>query len=826
MAPTVIPLPLHYEALPGQCKLPRNLLIGCCGQGALDIGSFLASYLTDSLQLDAHAQSADARSNNHRIYLCCTESPQLADLPNNDEAYELLVAEDGVRIQGSRPHGVFNGVQSLIQLLPSQPPQDPEILLECLQVKDAPSYRWRGMLLDVGRHFFEVPFILKLLDVCALYKVNKFHWHLTDDQGWRLEIKRYSRLTEFGAWRGGVGDGEAPYGGFYTQEQVRHIVAYAAERFIEVVPEIELPGHCGAAIACYPHLSCQQAAMEVPTQWGVHEDVYCAGREETFAFLEGVLEEVLELFPSRYIHIGGDECPKVRWAACEDCQRRLRLEKLADEFALQSWFIARIGSWLAARQRSLIGWDEILEGGLAPGAIVMSWRGILGGIRAAKAGHQVIMTPTNHCYLDYKQSLREDEPGAWFAVLSLETAYAFDPTPFPHTEVGTAQSTYPQPTVFESTPVAPGAPLDAPAGPIEAPAGSLSMEGPASSQEMSISAAAAPNKSSVDVQGGPVNAEESSPGPAGSAVESDMAVTSGPAGGSTAMSRGSEATGEVTMGTGLAKEEEEMLRMVEGDVVVDGVGEEVDMERGPEEEGLPGTAQASTEEESYMMVSRAEDSGGPAITDEHMAFSDDGAERSGTERDPVLLSGESHLTPRGVTDEHMAGCVDEAVEQVSGAPEPDVALLSGDSQGTPRGRGDALHSSGSSTGASGTGVLREGRAEEVKEGTAIAASRGRCGTPVPPGGLVSIMIPTTYPYGPEYILAKEHAVNIIGGQANVWTEYISEEKTVEYMLLPRLCALAEAMWTPRAARDWPGFRSRLAAHLPHLDARGFDYHPL
>lgn len=325
--------------------------------------------------------------------------------------------------------------------------------------------QWRGVLLDVGRHFFPVSFVKRFIDLIALHKINRLHWHLTEDQGWRIEIKAFPRLTEVGAWR--TGDNGERVGGFYTQDEVRDIVRYAQERFVEIVPEIEMPGHCCAALASYPHLSCRGNVAQVPNRWGVFSDVYCAGNDDVFAFLErgeprvacrvaarprsrllprgyhshafspppslpsslAVLEEVLGLFPSRYIHIGGDECPKEAWAACPKCQERIVREKLRDEDALQSWFIARMQRWLAARGRQLVGWDEILEGGLPEGTTVMSWRGVAGGLRAAQLGHEVIMTPASHVYLDYKQGPAQGEPGAWYAVLPLEAVYMFDPVP-------------------------------------------------------------------------------------------------------------------------------------------------------------------------------------------------------------------------------------------------------------------------------------------------------------------------------------------------------------------------------------------------------------
>jgi hexosaminidase len=305
------------------------------------------------------------------------------------------------------------------------------------EITDEPRFAYRGMHLDVGRHLFPVEYIKRYIDMIALHKMNTFHWHLTEDQGWRIEIKKYPKLTEVGAFRketivGHAGkkpavyDGK-PYGGFYTQEDIRDIVAYAKSKFITVIPEIEMPGHSLAALAAYPELSCTGGPFEVGTKWGVFDNVYCAGKEETFKFLEDVLTEVIALFPSQYIHIGGDECPKTKWAKCPLCQQRIRQEGLKDEKELQSYFIRRIEKFLISKGKRLIGWDEILEGGLAPEATVMSWRGTAGGIEAAKQGHDVIMSPNKYVYLDYYQCEPEGQPLAIGGYLPLELVYSFNP---------------------------------------------------------------------------------------------------------------------------------------------------------------------------------------------------------------------------------------------------------------------------------------------------------------------------------------------------------------------------------------------------------------
>jgi len=338
------------------------------------------------------------------------------------EGYELNVTPQSIRLIASEPAGIFYGVQTLRQLLP------PEIeraersaaaidwTIPCVHISDAPRFVWRGMLLDCGRHFMGKDFIKRAIDQLAYYKMNRFHWHLTEDQGWRIEIKKYPRLTEIGAWRE-YEDGTR-YGGFYTQDEIREVVEYARSRFVTIIPEIEMPGHSVAALASYPALSCTGGPFAVETQWGVHKDVYCAGNEATFAFLEDVLSEVVELFPAPYIHIGGDECPKDRWKHCPTCQARIQTEGLKDEHELQSYFIRRIEKFLLTKDRRIIGWDEILEGGLAPGATVQSWRGVEGAIAAARSGHDAIVSPTSHAYFDYP-----------ITTTDLRRVYSFDPVP-------------------------------------------------------------------------------------------------------------------------------------------------------------------------------------------------------------------------------------------------------------------------------------------------------------------------------------------------------------------------------------------------------------
>lgn len=364
------------------------------------------------------------------------------------EAYSLQVTPSTVTIKASDAAGFFYAVQSLKQLLPvaifsKKTVGTEKWVLPCVTINDAPRFKYRGVLLDVGRHFFAVDEIKKFIDVMAIHKVNNFHWHLTEDQGWRIEIKRYPRLTQIGSIRNKTmirkewdNYDNTPYGGYYTQDQIREIVKYAADRSINIIPEIDLPGHMMGALASYPELGCTGGPYEVSGQWGVRDEVLCVGKEETFTFIENVMSEVLELFPSKYIHIGGDECPKVRWEKCPTCQAKIKeLGLVSDkkhkaEHYLQSYTIARVEKFLNERGRKIIGWDEILEGGLAPNATVMSWRGMDGGIEAARQGHDVIMTPNSHVYLDHYQSLDvKNEPLAIGGYSNVQRVYSLEPVP-------------------------------------------------------------------------------------------------------------------------------------------------------------------------------------------------------------------------------------------------------------------------------------------------------------------------------------------------------------------------------------------------------------
>ncbi len=362
-----------------------------------------------------------------------------------DEAYTLNIRRKEIAVKASQRAGFIYAIQTLKQLLPveiygSAPSPDAKWSVPCVTIADAPRFAYRGMMLDVSRHFFSTDEVKRYIDIMAAYKLNTLHWHLSDDQGWRVEIKSFPRLTEVGSIRKKTmilkeweNYDNTPYGGFYTQEQIRDIVAYADARGITVIPEIDLPGHMMAALAAYSVLGCTGGPYDVSGQWGVRDDVLCPGKESTFKFIEGVLTEIMELFPSKYIHIGGDECPKVRWQECPACQARIKAlgltdtDKHAKEFYLQSYVTKRVEAFLNANGRQIIGWDEILEGELAPNATVMSWRGNEGGIEAAKQHHKVIMTPTSHFYFDYYQSLdTENEPFGIGGYVPVERVYSYE----------------------------------------------------------------------------------------------------------------------------------------------------------------------------------------------------------------------------------------------------------------------------------------------------------------------------------------------------------------------------------------------------------------
>lgn len=408
----LIPRPAHLHLEEGTLPVSPTGEITAQGEGAQDAAQWLRSRLTGP-----------------GVPVQITAGPTFSTHP---EAYELRVTPRGITLTGL-PDGLLRGVATLAQVLEQHPAEVP-----CLTVRDEPRFAYRGMMLDVSRHFMPLGDVKALIDELAALKFNTFHWHLTDDQGWRIEIKRYPKLTEVGAWRRRTLKGHAsaepaeyddtPHGGFYTQDDVREVVAYAAARRITVIPEIDLPGHAQAAQAAYPELSCRGEALEVWDRWGINHEVYCT-RDQTFTFLQGVLDEVIDLFPSRTVHIGGDEVETGHWAGCPDCREVMRREGLTRVKELEGYFIGRIAQYLTGKGVRVIGWDEITEGPLPPGVTVMSWRGFEGGIDAARRGFDVIMSPQSHVYLDHYQGDRETEPLAIGGFSDLHKTYSFEPIP-------------------------------------------------------------------------------------------------------------------------------------------------------------------------------------------------------------------------------------------------------------------------------------------------------------------------------------------------------------------------------------------------------------
>ncbi len=429
----VIPQPSHIQKEEGFFSITKKTPVYAEGEEILRTVGFLNERLRTVSGYSLNVSPTDLSQSEGIFFLD-------AGLP--EENYALHVEPGRVIIEYGDGAGAFYALQTLFQLM------NPDIFssvrqsrrtwnVPCCSIEDSPRFSYRGMHLDCCLHFFDVDYLKRYIDLMALHKVNRFHWHLTEDQGWRLEIKKYPLLTEKGQWRketvigslaSGIYDGK-PYGGYYTQEQVRDLVEYAAQRYVTVIPEIEMPGHALAAIACYPELSCGlEDHYETATKWGVFRQVYCP-KEGTFKFLEDVLDEVMELFPSELIHIGGDECPKASWKKCPHCQALIRKLGLKDEFGLQSWFIQRIEQYLNSKGREIIGWDEILQGGLAHNAKVMSWLGEEGGIKAARMHHYAVMAPYPKYYLDYWQGDPDSEPLAMGGPTMLRTMYDYNPVP-------------------------------------------------------------------------------------------------------------------------------------------------------------------------------------------------------------------------------------------------------------------------------------------------------------------------------------------------------------------------------------------------------------
>ena len=433
----LIPFPARFSGQNGQFSLTastRIVIAPAADASVRAVAQTLASQLKAATNLTlAVASTSPALAKGAHIFVSLNKKLNLGD-----EGYKLTVTPGRVLAEAATPRGLFYATQTMRQLLPAS--STAPMAMPACAITDKPRFGYRGLMLDVSRHFMPVVFVKKFIDVMALHKQNTFHWHLTDDQGWRIEIKKYPKLTQVGSKRAEsiVGqyfqnypqqfDGQ-PVGGFYTQEDIKEVVRYAQSRFVTIVPEIEMPGHAQAALAAYPELGCDPAkGYQVFTKWGVSEDVFCPS-EKTFGFLQDVLTEVIGLFPGKYIHIGGDECPKTAWKQSDFCQAFMKKNNLKDENELQSYFIRRIEKFLNSKGRSIIGWDEILEGGLAPNATVMSWRGTAGGIAAAKQKHTVVMSPTGTCYLDSYQGNPATEPLAIGGYLPLDQVYAYEPMP-------------------------------------------------------------------------------------------------------------------------------------------------------------------------------------------------------------------------------------------------------------------------------------------------------------------------------------------------------------------------------------------------------------
>ncbi len=427
---SIIPAPNSYKATGDSIRLNGQIRF------TFEKNKFSAKELKTAQIFESaiNPNTSNKKSNIEVLFVAKNPSTSL-----KKEAYKIVITPKKITVTGSE-EGLFYAVQSLLQLLPNKP-KNQEIKLPCVTIEDEPRYNYRGLHLDVCRHFFSVDVIKDFIAQMASYKLNNFHWHLTDDQGWRIEIKKYPKLTEVGSKRAQtlVGnkferspyffDGN-PYGGFYTQEEIKDVVKFAEDLYVNIIPEIEMPGHATAAVTAYPNLSCfPDRPYKVVEYWGVFDDIFCAGKEETFTFLEDVLTEVMALFPSKYIHIGGDECPKTRWKECPNCQKRIKELGLKNEHELQSYLTTRIEKFLNANGRQILGWDEMLEGGLAPNAAVMSWRGETGGIAAAKQKHNVIMNPEQVLYLDYNQGYSPNEPLTIGRLTTVEKMYNYNPTP-------------------------------------------------------------------------------------------------------------------------------------------------------------------------------------------------------------------------------------------------------------------------------------------------------------------------------------------------------------------------------------------------------------
>lgn len=426
----IIPKPKSLQELKGApFQLTARTTLIAAGDSAQQVARFFADKITTSTGYNLPVKSG-TKAASGSIFARIDPSLRVGL-----EGYTLRSSAKGVEVVGRTARGLFYGFQSLMQLLPAEVEATHKVAglawsIPAVAIEDEPAFEYRGVMVDPCRHFLTVDETKRHIDLISKFKINKMHWHLTEDQGWRIEIKRYPRLTEVGSKR--IEADGSTYGGYYTQDEIRDIVRYAAERFVTVIPEIEMPGHAMGAIASYPELTCfpDSRPFQVRSIWGVEDDVYCPGKEHTFEFLSNVIDEVVALFPSEYFHIGGDECPKDRWKVCPDCQKRIKDEGLKDEHELQSYVIHRAEQMLAKHGKKLIGWDEILEGGLAPSATVMSWRGEDGGIKSANMGHDVIMTPgSGGLYIDHYQGDPKIEPVAIGGYATLEKTYSYNPIP-------------------------------------------------------------------------------------------------------------------------------------------------------------------------------------------------------------------------------------------------------------------------------------------------------------------------------------------------------------------------------------------------------------
>ncbi len=429
----IVPQPQKVEVINGSFKLTSSTVIQIV-KGSVDLTpacTFFSKLVERSLGAPLAIKEGAVRNKAINVTITSDLAP---------EAYRLDVNGKSIQIQAGSGQGAFYAFQTLRQMMPSSVEKGERmksIMIQNVSIQDEPRLAYRGMHFDVCRHFFTVDEVKTFIDMLALHKLNRFHWHLTDDQGWRIEIKKYPKLTEIGGYRpetvigrnSGKYDGK-PYGPFFfTQEQVKEVVRYAADRYITVIPEIELPGHALAALASYPELGCSGGPYEVSKSWGVFNEVFCAGNDHTFRFFQDVFDEIIPLFPSEYFHIGGDECPKGAWKKCPKCQARMKQEHLKDEMELQSYFVHRVEAYLNSKGKKIVGWDEIMEGGLSKTATVMSWQGTKGGIAAAKLGNQVIMTPNNYAYFNYYQTKDvENEPLAIGGFVPVEKVYSLNPT--------------------------------------------------------------------------------------------------------------------------------------------------------------------------------------------------------------------------------------------------------------------------------------------------------------------------------------------------------------------------------------------------------------